>query len=290
MSTIRSVDHLVLPVASLASARERWTSLGFTVAPDARHPFGTGNCCVFFENRTYLEPLAVVDRAAAEQAESEDVLFVSRAAGYVARRGEGFAMLALRSEDAAADHAAFVGAGVSRGSNFRFSRKAVLPDGKEREIGVILAFAVDEQAPDATFFACQHLAAGVLWRPEYVAHPNGARGIVAVSAVASSPADFHILAEAVTGQRELRVTSFEIEAEMAGATFTIFSPLGFRAHFGVEAPDPGQGLLLAGMEIEVADIDAAASFAPGSIGHNRMIVVPPHPGQGAVVAFRGRSE
>ncbi|MEO1399011.1 MAG: VOC family protein, partial [Pseudomonadota bacterium] len=39
----RSIDHLVFPVADIGAARERYTQLGFTVAPDGKHPFGTEN-------------------------------------------------------------------------------------------------------------------------------------------------------------------------------------------------------------------------------------------------------
>ena len=161
----RPIDHLVLPVTTLTLARSRLTSLGFNVAPDARHPFGTGNCCVFFQNRTYLEPITILDRAGADMAAAEGLVFVRRVKRFFERQGEGFAMLALRSEDAAADQQAFETAGVSAGPSFRFARMAALPDGSEREIGVVLAYAEDAGAPDATVFACQHLAGDVLFQP-----------------------------------------------------------------------------------------------------------------------------
>ena len=41
--TTRPLDHLVLPVDTLTQARRRLSNLGFTVADDARHPFGTEN-------------------------------------------------------------------------------------------------------------------------------------------------------------------------------------------------------------------------------------------------------
>ena len=36
---------------SLGVARARLTALGFTVAPDGVHPFGTANCCVYLSGR-----------------------------------------------------------------------------------------------------------------------------------------------------------------------------------------------------------------------------------------------
>lgn len=45
------LDHVVLPVVNIDVARERIGKLGFTVAADARHPFGTENACVFLPTR-----------------------------------------------------------------------------------------------------------------------------------------------------------------------------------------------------------------------------------------------
>ena len=77
--TCASIDHLVLPFQTLAAARERFERLGFLVAPDAVHPFGTGNACVFFADGRYLEPLAVADRAGLQaRSADEGHLFVAR--------------------------------------------------------------------------------------------------------------------------------------------------------------------------------------------------------------------
>lgn len=62
MADRHRVDHLVLPVRDLAVAAARLKVLGFTVAPQALHPFGTENACVFFRDGTYLEPLTIADR------------------------------------------------------------------------------------------------------------------------------------------------------------------------------------------------------------------------------------
>ena len=64
----RLLDHLVLPVAELSAARNRLTQLGFTVAADAQHPFGTENACVSLADKTYLEPIAVASREDCEAA------------------------------------------------------------------------------------------------------------------------------------------------------------------------------------------------------------------------------
>lgn len=287
---MRPIDHLVLPVTTLTLARSRLASLGFTVAPDAQHPFGSGNCCVFFQNRTYLEPVTIVDRAAADIAAAEGNVFIKRLKRFAERRRtEGFAMLALKSADAEADRAAFEAAGLLTGDLFAFKRMATLPDGSEKEIGVKVALAGDPQAPEAALFACEHLSPDTFYKPEYLDHPNGALGVVTVTAVAENPADFHILLSAATGQRELRTTSFGVEATVDGKAIAILTPAGFRARYGVEPPDPRRGMLLAAFDIVVADLDSAAAHF-GTAGERRedRVVVKAGPGLGAVMAARAQ--
>jgi len=283
---MRAIDHLVLPVTTLTLARSRLASLGFTVAPDAQHPFGSGNCCVLFEDRTFLEPITIVDRGAADIAAAKGNVFIKRLKRFAERRRrEGFAMVALKSGDAAADLAAFQKAGMSGDGLLEFKRMATMPDGSEREIGFKLAFAEKGEASDAAFFACQHLAPDALFQPQYLKHPNGARGVSAVVAVAENPADFHILLTAATGQRELRSTSFGIEAAVDGQEIAILTPAGFRARYGVEPPDPRRGLIFAAFDIVVADLDAALKHL-GAAGkrHQERVVVKAAPGLGAVMA------
>ncbi len=284
---MRLIDHLVLPVTTLMLARSRLTALGFVVAPDAQHPFGTGNCCVFFKDRTYLEPITIHDRMATDMAAAEGVTFVKRMKRFTERQGEGFAMVALQSEDAEADRAAFEAAGIGGGPVYRFARMAKLPDGSEREIGVAVANAAFPAAADASFFTCQHLAKDALFQDAYLEHPNGALGLSAVAAVAENPADFHILLENVTGQRELRTTSFGVEADVDGQIFMILTPAGFHARYEIDPPNPRRGMLFAAFELKVLDLDRAARYAGRAAKRAEgRVVVPPGPGLNAVVAFR----
>jgi hypothetical protein len=277
---MHSIDHLVLPVTTLTLARSRLSGLGFTVAPDARHPFGTGNCCVFFKNETYLEPIAILDRTATDQAAAEGLHFVKRLKRFTERQGEGFAMAAFRSADAEADQARLKAAGLSAGSVFRFSRPAKLPDGSDVEISVALAYADDPGAADATLFTCQRSAPELLFQPEYVEHANGVVGIHVIVAVAAEPAE-HAHLEAM----------FQSDLEEEPATLEIVTPPAYAERFGIEPPDPKRGLLLAGIELAVQDLDRAMGFAgPTAVRRGEFVIVPPAPGLGACLAFRAKHE
>ncbi len=95
----RAIDHLVLPTARLDTARRRLSDLGFTVAPEGVHPFGTVNCCVYLSDGTFLEPLALRDGAAATAAIAEGNVFVARDHVFRAVRGEeGFSAVVLASD------------------------------------------------------------------------------------------------------------------------------------------------------------------------------------------------
>ena len=85
---------------------------------------------------------------------------------------------------------------------------------------------------------------------------------------------------------ELTATEAGLEAELGDGKIVILTPAGFRARFGLEPPDARRGLLFAGIEIAVADLDRALGYAgPTAKRHGDAIVTPPAPGLGAVLAF-----
>ena len=285
----RPIDHLVLPVDSLKSARARYEALGFHVREDREHPFGTANCCIFFANNTYLEPLAVADREKAEAAIIDGNIFVRRQDAYRFRHGEGFAMLALTSENADVDQAAFAGQGYACGPVYAFERQAGLPDGTETTIGVRLAYAIDHRAADAMIFACQHLTRQALHDPASLDHANGALGVTGVYMAEANPADFQYYLEATTGQRAIRASSLGIQADTPNGVVAILTPDGINALFGLSGSAATRGLRLCAFTLAVKSLDTVAKwFDDQGIDYRRQagrLIVDPAPGQGALVAF-----
>ena len=187
----RPIDHCVLPTADLAAARRRLTALGFSVAPNGLHPFGTENCCVYFADGTFLEPLAVADPAKASAASMRGNVFTARDAAFRYRLGEeGFSALVFGTEHAAADHREFVRAGISAGRILTFSRPFIDAAGRSDTASFKLAFAADLRAPDAFFFTCERVNAPAVDRSALQKHENGVRRIKAVVLEATEPADF----------------------------------------------------------------------------------------------------
>jgi len=285
----RPIDHLVLPVDSLKVARARYEALGFEVREDRQHPFGTANCCVLFANNTYLEPLALADREKAEAAIIEGNIFVRRQDAWRFRHGEGFAMLALTSENADADQAAFAAQGYAGGPVYAFERKASGPDGAETAIGVRLAYAIDHRAPDVMIFACQHLNRDALCDPAGFDHGNGAIGVSGVYMAETNPADFQYYLEATTGQRAIRASSLGIQADTPNGVVAILTPDGMEALFGLSDGAAGRGLRLSAFTLAVKNLDAVAKrLDDRGIAHRHRagrLIVEAAPGQGALIAF-----
>src|SRR5262245_28456968 len=128
---IRPLDHLVLPVVDLATARARLTALGFSVAPDGVHPFGTANCCVYLADGTFLEPLAVAAPDGAAAASRSGNVFTARDADYRRSRGDdGFSAIVVGTGNAVTDHRLFTDARLSAGPILDFSRSFVDAAGK----------------------------------------------------------------------------------------------------------------------------------------------------------------
>ncbi|MGB7285689.1 MAG: VOC family protein, partial [Salaquimonas sp.] len=177
-----NVDHLVLPVTNLEICRKRLSALGFTVAPDALHPFGTENACVFFRDGTYLEPLAIGHRETCEKAALKGNMFVARDQAYRFRRGdEGFSALVLATDDADGDHKSFQKLGISAGRQLKFSRMFKDKDGKESEGAFKLSFAADLRSPDSFFFTCERMNVPKIDRSALEKHANGAVSITEIA-------------------------------------------------------------------------------------------------------------
>ena len=285
----RDIDHLVVAVRSLADARAAYSRLGFTVAPPARHPFGTANSVIQLGGN-YLELLAIEEPGAISPATDTRFSFAAFNREYLEHR-EGVSMLALHSEDAGADRAAFEKRHLPVYEPLRFERQARGPDSVERAIGFAVTFTSDARVHGgAGFFTCQHLHPENFWRSEYQRHANGALLVESVVFVTRDPADFHEFLTYFTGQHEMLATSLHVRFALGVGAVDVMSPVGFHAYFGEDAgPDPRR---FTGYRIAVADVSETRKV----LTTNRVpftermgaLVVPSTYAHGAAVAFIGR--
>ncbi len=290
ISSPHPLDHLVLPTVDIALARERLGQLGFTVAPDARHPFGTQNACVFLADKTYLEPLGVVSPEQYEKSIMDGNVFVSRDQAYRFRVGEdGFSAVVFGTDDAMTDDERFKASAISAGRMLDFSRPMKMPDGTETTAGFRLAFAADLRAPDFLAFCCQRINPLPADRSVLEHHENGVTGIASVALSAPQPAAYRRFFEEVAGGPQITEHSFGLTVKAANADLEILTPEGMEAFYDlpVSADDPG--LRARAILFKTRDLSVTSShFAANGITYTRKsnrLLARLAPDQGALFAF-----
>lgn len=289
MTTARPIDHLVIPVTDLETARSRLTRLGFTVADNARHPFGTENACIFLADKTYLEPLAIGSRDDVETAARAGNQFAARDRAFRFRNGdEGLSAIVMGTADADADHAAFRAAGLSAGDQLSFSRVMRFPDGSQIEPSFKLSFAADLRAPDFFAFTCQRLHMPPSDRSALERHANGATGLAKVVLSEQNPEAFADYLRLVTAGDVAAGKPRKLSVQTANVAIDVLDPATLQGDYGVPR-SPERGLRGEALVFKVADLAAtAALLAANGINHFRssgMVLVPREPGQGTIFAF-----
>ena len=175
---ITGIDHLVILVRDLDTARETYERLGFTLTERAEHSasMGTANTCIML-GTDYFELLAVIHPTEANQTWRN-----------ILEHSEGPAVIALSTNDADQVYRSMSKAGVDASPPLHFSRDAQTPDGTATAKFSITRLPAGATAP-IPMFACQHHTPELVWRPEWQAHENGALGLATVSAVADNPSE-----------------------------------------------------------------------------------------------------
>lgn len=279
------LDHCVLPVESLEAARARYSAAGFTVAPDGIHPFGTANCCIYFADGTFLEPLAVADPQVARQAGAAGNVFVGRDQTFRRQQAEGMSALVIASDDAAVDDRHFRSKGFGAGDRLSFSRAVIDAAGRQDTAGFELAFAAPGHE-GAFAFSCQRLAQPAIDRSGLQRHDNGVVGISEIVAVADVPEHQRAFLETVLCV-EVKAIARELFFDMGGWRVSVVRPQTFAGRFGVEAPTAGR--LSYGAIVFQASPTRLAEWV-GTWGlkltaGDGLTVLPPAAGQGVVLAF-----
>jgi len=277
----RNLDHAVLPVTSLKIARARMAALGFVVAPDARHNFGSENALVCFANGTFIESLAIGHRETVEANEAKGNTFLRRDAGYRFRHGDtGFSMVAFIGKDAVEDRRSFKKAGYETGKIIQLKRPG---------LRLRLVFARDERAPDFTLFLCERPDGPPGYNTKLTTHANGAKRLSRITLYEPVPSDFQYYLQTVSGQRDVRSHSFGMDQVLPNGVLTTLTAAGLAAHYGIDEVPQGRGLRAMAVDVTVKDLAAtkkllkANAIACKQIGAR--LVVPPAPGQGAALAF-----
>jgi hypothetical protein len=285
----RPLDHLVMPVNDIKTARARMTTLGFTVAADARHPFGTENACVFFKDKSYLEPLGIASIEESRATARAGNQFTARNNAFRFRVGpEGLSAIVMGSNDADGDDATFREEGISGGDVLQFSRQMKLPDGSELTASFKLAFAADLRSPDFHGITCQRINVPPADRSALEKHANGVVGIKSVVLTEAYPRDFEDFLKTVIGQQTISWSNDGMTIGSANADIEVLNVDGARDFFGLDIAHE-RGLRGSAIVFKVDDITVLENHLGASgiafTNHNRMTLVAHAAGQGVLFAF-----
>ena len=286
--TKRDLDHLVLATDSLSASRRRLADLGFSVAAEARHPFGTCNACVYFPDGTYLEPLAIWNRDKYDEAAAAGNVFIRYDREFRMNCGpEGLSAMVVSTQDSIADHARFAAANLSAGPKLSFARPFETADGDIRTASFRLAFARDRRAPSILVFACQRIS-----MPHHNTtnrHLNGVVGISGVLAAADNPEDAGDLLATLGSAEDMVKCPGGIELKLSDGCISVLRPDAISHRFGLVPVQGSQSPRLVGVFFRTADLVVAEKFLRDhSIDFAKSkgrLVVGPRPGQGAYFVF-----
>jgi len=172
---IAGIDHVIIGVRDLERARMGWGRLGFRLSPRGRHiGQGTANYCIMFPS-DYVELLGIVDPS--DFVQGLDVFL---------RQREG--LMAVAFAPAEEDpHAALQRLGLHPSEPRALGRQLELPEGAVIPRFSLISLPVDE-TPGLNCFICSHLTPELMRRPEWLDHPNGARGVKSIHVLVENTA------------------------------------------------------------------------------------------------------
>ncbi len=284
----KSLDHLVLPVSSLETARARLTALGFTVAPDGHHPFGTSNACVFFNDDTYFEPLAINDSETYQQEVERGNGFLRRDQLYRKTIGEnGFSLIALTSNDASSERERHIALGYDCGPMVSFRRDVEQPDGSNKQISINLFITSTENSPNLALFSCQWLSEKII-DDALKTHAKVVSDISSIAILTDSASNEYF--SNIVGPLQSSTKNIELN----NAKLNLMSAVELKQAYDITPADNVTGACALAVDLVVSDIFYTAvvlrisGIESKQIG--KRLVVAPADGQGYTIAFIEQDE
>ncbi|MCS6876721.1 MAG: VOC family protein [Geminicoccaceae bacterium] len=275
------LDHAVFLVRDLDEAERAAVRLGFRPTPRGEHSpaMGTANATIVFpDRRTYVELLGIVRPTSANSVQRARL-----------ERGGGLFGLAFKGRDARADAEELARLGVADGAAIDFSRPVALESGS-REARFTVARARPEATPGAWCFVCQHHTPELVWREDFLEHPNGALALIEIVGVASDPGAIEPAWRRLFGERVQKAEGgFRVRSATAPITF--LSPEALAERLGELAQRvAGDEPRLVAASLALREATAAeAWWSHQGVRVNRGphgYLVAPSEGFGAVVEFR----
>lgn len=270
------LDHVVIDVRDrMDEAAGTFAALGFALTPRGHHTLGSMNHLMMFAT-DYLELLGFGDGGAARPE--------------LAPFPIGLNGLVFKTDDADAVHAHAQGAGLPILPVQSFSRPVEL-DGARRDARFRTTRLDPTKIAMGRVYFCEHLTPELVWRPEWQAHPNGARAIARVVVATTDPPRTASLFRALFGAGSVAERDGKCMLAAAAARVELTTPSAIAAEFGDAAADAaGRDEYIAALELKVASVAATAQWlrdVPGVRGEEHRVVVPAGAAFNTTLMFSG---
>lgn len=257
------LDHVVIDVRDRMDEAQRvFAGLGFCLTPRGHHTLGSMNHLAMFAT-DYLELLGF---GPGGNMRTE-----------LQRFPIGLNGLVFKTEDADIVHVHAEAAGLPILPVQAFSRPVEL-GGAEHDAKFRTTRLDAAKIAMGRVYFCEHLTPELVWRPEWQAHPNGARAIGRVVVATEEPQRSAALFAALFGAGAVRRGPAACSVEAGAATVELVPPAAVAAEFGdAAAAASGRPEYLAALEFKVASLDGAAEalrHVPDVRIEARRIVVP----------------
>lgn len=284
-----TLDHVGIAAHDLDALAATYESLGFLLTPLARHagkltpdgptvPFGTGNRCAMLGRPGrpggYLELIARIDPNA--PANSLDRFL---------QRYEGIHIVAFGIADAAAELARLRREGFDLPGVAYLERPADAGDPAKGQAKFARLPLPNEASPEGRMQLIRHLTPELIWRNEWLRHPNRAKAlaglVIAVADVAEAAGRFARLT-GVAPKLQPGIAEFDL----ARARLSLVSPDVLEKRLpGVTPPSLP---FIAGVLIDTADRAKAIRALAGARGRETEagFMLPPEAAGGTALVFR----
>lgn len=239
---ITGIDHTLIGVRDLETARSAWTRLGFTVTPRGRHiGWGTGNYCVMLDSG-YIELLGIIDATQ----------FTNDLDKFVQQR-EGLMGVAFATDDAAACQARLAEAGLHPDGPKDLSRLLELAEGNVAP-AFKLVFLPPAETPSIRAFVCHHQTPELVRRPEWQHHANGATALISTTVVCADPVATAFGYLPIFGPERLKVLDGVTAVNCGFGTLRFVTPENLEMlHPGLDQLPSYPMPWMAAMKLEVQD-------------------------------------
>ena len=239
----KGIDHAMLVVEDLSSAKAQFERLGFMVTARADHGHtGTANHLIIFE-RNYIELLGI-----AKPGPDSEMFRLAL------EQREGYWLTALRTDDASAEHTHLAHVGVETDPPQTWSRALNLenPD----MVSFSTLFIPPLATPEAGFFYCQHHNRQTVLSPELANHANGAVAVTGAIVVTDCLDTLTAPYQHLFGVGSIIPHDDTAVLTLGREHIRFENETSFRQRFEqIVLPEPLKGPNFAVLELAVADLD-----------------------------------